>query len=312
MKLTPFMLVATLLLAGCDGETTLHSGLEERQANLVMAALLDAGIDCRKTAGEEGTWNVMVVESKFAAAVNLLEKAGLPRRPHQGIGEVFKKTGMISSPSEERIRFMDALAQDLAKTISSIDGVVDARVHVVLPENDPFARHVLPSSAAVAIRSRWDADITDIVPSVKGLVKNAIEGLTAEKIMVTIFRDAPPKAAKKRAATTENRHDIRGKTVPAYGRVAVHAAWKARPRAERVRGPLGGGSPRRRGGGCACGAACLRRRGVEGDRSAAHGGRAAVACPRRGRAGDARVQAARPSRRGRFALAEVPRIKEGR
>ena len=196
MKLTPFMLVAALLLAGCDGETTLHSGLEERQANLVMAALLDAGIDCRKTAGEEGTWNVMVVESKFAAAVNLLEKAGLPRRPHQGIGEVFKKTGMISSPSEERIRFMDALAQDLAKTISSIDGVVDARVHVVLPENDPFARHVLPSSAAVAIRSRWDADITDIVPSVKGLVKNAIEGLTAEKIMVTIFRDAPPKAAK--------------------------------------------------------------------------------------------------------------------
>ena len=126
-------------------------------------------------------------------AVNLLEKAGLPRQPHQGIGEVFKKTGMISSPSEERIRFMDALAQDLAKTISSIDGVVDARVHVVLPENDPFARHALPSSAAVAIRSRWDADLTDVIPSVKGLVKNAIEGLSAEKIMVTVFRDPPPK-----------------------------------------------------------------------------------------------------------------------
>ena len=109
-----------------------------------------------------------------------------------GVGEVFKKTGMISSPSEERIRFMDALAQDLAKTISMVDGVVDARVHVVLPENDPFARNALPSSAAVAIRSRWDADITDIVPSVKGLVKNAIEGLAYEKIMVTIFKDTPP------------------------------------------------------------------------------------------------------------------------
>ncbi|MBQ8114134.1 MAG: type III secretion inner membrane ring lipoprotein SctJ, partial [Kiritimatiellae bacterium] len=166
--------------------------LAESQANLVMAALLDAGIDCHKVPGEEGTWNVTVDESKFAAAVNLLEKAGLPRRAHQGIGEVFKKTGMISSPSEERIRFMDALAQDIAKTISCIDGVVDARVHVVLPENDPFARNALPSSAAVAIRSRWDADLADIVPSVKGLVKNAIEGLTPEKIMVTIFRDSPP------------------------------------------------------------------------------------------------------------------------
>ena len=184
---------AALLMAGCDKATTLHAGLEEQQANLVMAALLDAGITCSKEAGEEGTWNVMVSEQKFAAAVNLLERKGLPRRAHKGIGEVFKKTGMISSPSEERIRFMDALAQDLAKTISMVDGVVDARVHVVLPENDPFARNALPSSAAVAIRSRWDADITDIVPSVKGLVKNAIEGLQYEKIMVTVFKDSPPK-----------------------------------------------------------------------------------------------------------------------
>ena len=193
MKYAIPVVAAALLLAGCDKETTLHAGLAERQANLVMAALIDAGIGCHKSPGEEGTWDVTVVESRFADAVNLLEKAGLPRQPHQGIGEVFKKTGMISSPSEERIRFMDAHAQDLAKTISSIDGVVDARVHVVLPENDPFARHALPSSAAVAIRSRWDADLTDVIPSVKGLVKNAIEGLSAEKIMVTVFRDPPPK-----------------------------------------------------------------------------------------------------------------------
>ena len=192
MRILTMAFCAAILLAGCDKQTTLHSGLEERQANLVLAALLDAGIACSKVAGEEGTWNVMVSEPKFADAVNLLEQKGLPRRSHMGVGEVFRKTGMISSPSEERIRFMDALAQDLAKTISMIDGVVDARVHVVLPENDPFARNALPSSAAVAIRSRWDADITDIVPSVKGLVKNAIEGLAYEKIMVTIFRDSPP------------------------------------------------------------------------------------------------------------------------
>ena len=186
-------LSAALLLAGCGKETTLHSGLEERQANLIIAALLDAGIECHKTPGDEGTWNVDVAEAKFAQAVNILEREGLPRRPHQGIGEVFKKSGMISSPTEERIRFMDALAQDLAKTISGIEGVIDARVHIVLPENDPFARNSLPSSAAVAIRSRWDTDLTDLVPSIKGLVKNSIEGLTAEKIMVTVFRDTPPK-----------------------------------------------------------------------------------------------------------------------
>ncbi len=191
-KIIP-VLVALVLFAGCDRETTLHAGLEEGQANLVLAALLDAGIGCHKAPGEEGTWNVLVSEPKFAEAVNLLERQGLPRRARQGVAEVFKKTGMISSPSEERIRFMDALAQDLARTISMIDGVVDARVHVVLPANDPFARNVLPSSAAVAIRARWDADLADFVPSVKGLVKNAIEGLAYDKIQVTLFRDRPPK-----------------------------------------------------------------------------------------------------------------------
>ncbi len=194
MKITRIfqLCIVSVLLSGCDKETALHSGLNERQANLVMAALLDVGISCSKSPGEEGTWNVNVVESKFADAVNTLERLGLPRRDFQGVSEVFKKTGMISSPSEERIRFMDALAQDLSRTISNIDGVIDARVHVVLPENDPFARNALPSSAAVAIRSRWDTDLSDIVPSVKGLVKNAIEGLKYEKIMVTVFRDAPP------------------------------------------------------------------------------------------------------------------------
>ncbi|MBR4354516.1 MAG: type III secretion inner membrane ring lipoprotein SctJ [Kiritimatiellae bacterium] len=193
MKRTIWLAAALLLLAGCDKDATLHSGLEERQANLVMAALLDAGISCHKDPGEEGTWNVLCTEQKFAEAVNLLERLGLPQRSRQGVGEVFKKTGMISSPSEERIRFMDALAQDLARTISMIDGVVDARVHVVLPENDPFARNALPSSAAVAIRSRWDADLTDLVPSVKALVKNSIEGLAYDKIQVTVFRDSPPR-----------------------------------------------------------------------------------------------------------------------
>ena len=81
------VIALALILSGCDKETTLHSGLEELQANLVMAALIDAGISCHKSPGEEGTWNVMVSEQKFADAVNLLEKKGLPRRAHMGIGE---------------------------------------------------------------------------------------------------------------------------------------------------------------------------------------------------------------------------------
>ena len=182
-----------LLLAGCDKEATLFSGLAESQANAALAALLESGIAATKAPGDEGTWNVMIGEKDFAEAATLCERRGLPRRTFNGVGVVFKKTGMVSSPSEERIRFMDAIAQDLSQTISMIDGVVDARVHVVLPENDPFAKNTLPSSAAVALRSRWYADLTEAIPQVKSLVKNAIEGLAYEKISVTVFKDPPPR-----------------------------------------------------------------------------------------------------------------------
>ena len=182
-----------LLLAGCDKEATLFSGLAESQANAALAALLESGIAATKAPGDEGTWNVMIGEKDFAEAATLCERRGLPRRTFNGVGVVFKKTGMVSSPSEERIRFMDAIAQDLSQTISMIDGVVDARVHVVLPENDPFAKNTLPSSVAVALRSRWDADLTEAIPQVKSLVKNAIEGLAYEKISVTVFKDPPPR-----------------------------------------------------------------------------------------------------------------------
>ena len=137
--------------------------------------------------------NVMIDESKMAAAVELLEQKGLPRRPYQGIAESFKKTGMVSSPSEERIRFMAAREQDLSRTLSQIEGVTDASVHIVLPENDPFAKHMKPSSAAVVIHHRFDVDMADFLPQIKNLVKNSIEGLDYSKISVTLFRNSPPK-----------------------------------------------------------------------------------------------------------------------
>ncbi len=196
MKNKSFILLLLLLalLTGCDQQATIFSGLEERQANSVAAALLDNGISCSKSPGaEENTWDVVLKSDKdFARAVEICQARGLPQQVYKGVAEVFKKSGMVSSPSEERIRFMDALSQDLSRTISEIDGVINARVHVVLPDNDPFAKNVQPSSAAVAIRCRYDVDMTDIIPHIKNLVMNSIEGLAYDKIAVTVFRDTPP------------------------------------------------------------------------------------------------------------------------
>ena len=121
-----------LLLAGC-GQQVLYTGLPEKEANDMAAILLSNSINCEKLSGAESTWNISVDKSQFSQAVQLLNEAGYPKDTFSSLGDVFKKSGLVSSPTEERIRFMHALSDELAETLTHIHGVVTARVHIVLP-----------------------------------------------------------------------------------------------------------------------------------------------------------------------------------
>ncbi len=191
--LPALLLTAVGMMSGCTSESPLYGSLDEQRANQVVAVLLDNGIPCTKASGDDGAWSVAVSSSRFSEAVDILEQAGLPGQTFVGVGDMFSSTGMVSSPTEERIRFMYALAQDLSATLTEIDGVQSARVHVVLPENDPFRNEVKPSSASVFIKHRYDADMESQVPFIKNLVKDGIEGLQYDNISVALFRGEPPR-----------------------------------------------------------------------------------------------------------------------
>lgn len=190
-------LLLALLLAGCKVE--LFTGLGEHEANDMLAVLLRRGIPAEKAPGAEGTFILMVEESRFAEAVELLRMQGFPREPFASIGEVFKKEGLISSPLEERVRFVYALSQELSATLSEIDGVLSARVHVVLPDNALSTGKIVPSSAAVFIRHQAEASIDELVPQIKMLVTNSIEGLAYDKVSVVLFPvEIPPELDRPR------------------------------------------------------------------------------------------------------------------
>ena len=197
-------LLALCLLTAC-GKTQLYSGLSERDANEMLALLLRNGIDTEKIPGKEGV-GISVDTARVPDAVALLTAAGLPHRDYASIGDLFKREGMISSPSEERVRFIYGISQELERTISTIDGVLNARVHIVLPGNDPTNRTAKPSSAAVLIRYKPDASIDALVPKIKELVINSVEGLSYDRVSVVLVKAsgedlADLQAQQQKAAT---------------------------------------------------------------------------------------------------------------
>ena len=180
------MTFSLILVAGCN-DALLYNQLDEQQANEIIAVLVRGGISAKKNNSGDKQWNVVISSSDFANSMELLDKAGLPRTPYRSMGELFKKEGFIASPLEERARFLDALSQELARTISNIDGVVIARVHVAIPEKAHFNDNTQPSSVSVFIKHRLGVDLQPYIPQIKSLVLNGVEGVHYDRISVSMF-----------------------------------------------------------------------------------------------------------------------------
>lgn len=187
------VLVLLLMLTGC-GSVQLYTNMPEQAVNEMLALLLSHNLPAKKKPGEKGAWNLVIDRSGFAPAMEVLSVNGYPRQMNdEVVHDTFKRQGMISSPREERARFIYGMSVALAQTISHIDGVINARVHLVIPELNPLLDVQPPSSAAVFVKHNQDYDIRGLVPQIKQLVQNSIEGLSYEKISVVLSPSADPR-----------------------------------------------------------------------------------------------------------------------
>lgn len=188
------------LLCACSREVVLQSNLTDSDANEIVMVLNRQGIAVDKRPSKEGV-NLVLSNTDLSRAAAIMNAAGLPRRSRESLGEVFKKQGMISTPLEERVRYLAGLSEELGYTLQQFDNVISARVHVVLPERVAPGEPLLPSSAAVFIKYRPPIDEDAITPRVQRLVASSIPGLANEdgrsKVSVVLTPGETPLPAVK-------------------------------------------------------------------------------------------------------------------
>jgi type III secretion protein J len=195
-----FPLFMMLILAGC-GKVDLLSNLPEEEANEIVSLMQQHHIAVAKKPGVELTWTIVLQNSdEFSKAEKILKTNGYPKVQYNTIGQVFQKSGLVSSPLEEKARFMYALSESVASTLNKIPGVLTSRVHIVLPENDPYSDADTEASAAIFLTYRVGSSLDESVREIKYLVANSVQGLDYDRVSIALF----PVAAEEGAASNDD------------------------------------------------------------------------------------------------------------
>ena len=159
--------------------TTLYASLPEAEKARVIDALKNAGVD---VALDPTTGDVIVPVRDYHSSRMTLAAQGLPASIPDGYDSL-ADIPMGSSRSVEQVRLKQTQEIELARSISEIEALVTARVHLAIPEKSVFARASTPPTASVFVqmengrslsRQQVDAIVHLVSSSVPFMAKNDV------------------------------------------------------------------------------------------------------------------------------------------
>jgi flagellar M-ring protein FliF len=146
--LTGFFLYVFGMIAEAP-KAILFSGLEGREATSVITKLQALNIPYEQK-GDGGT--ILIPSDQVSKIRMQLAAEGLPS---DGVGyEIFDKTDTFGTTAfVQNVNRLRAIEGELARTIKSLDSIESARVHLVIPDRQIFARDNQPPSASVVVKT---------------------------------------------------------------------------------------------------------------------------------------------------------------
>ena len=172
--------VGVVLWAQGPTYNLLYGDLASEDAASVTQSLTGAGIPYRL---ENGTGAISVPIERLSDARLLLAGQGLPQAG--GFASMAKDPGFGVSQFMEGARYQHALESELARTISSLQQVTAARVHIATPRNSSFVRDRIAGSASVFVQLRPGRTLaSEQVTAIVNLVASSVPELDAGQVTV--------------------------------------------------------------------------------------------------------------------------------
>jgi len=180
-------IVGIVTVAGWLGKVTyqpLYTNLDPAEAADITGYLSDRGISYQL--GAAGT-SIEVPEGDLYEVRIGLASEGLP---HSGtIGySIFDETNLGMTDFLQKLNFRRALEGELARTISSLNEVQAARVHIVIPEERLFAEQQKEATASVVLKLRHIGGLSrSQINGITNLVASSVEGLRPNNITIVDY-----------------------------------------------------------------------------------------------------------------------------
>lgn len=160
----------------------LYSDLSSEDSSAIAAKLEETEIPYEISV--DGA-RVIVPGDQIGRARMLLAAEGLPNGGSMGYEIFDKQSGFGTTNFVQNINQVRALEGELARTISSLENIRSARVHIVLPQRELFSRETKSSSASVFLGVRPGAQIDkQQILSIQSLVASAVPNLKAANVSI--------------------------------------------------------------------------------------------------------------------------------
>ncbi|TCR91092.1 flagellar basal-body MS-ring/collar protein FliF [Rhizobium sp. BK376] len=174
------VVLGAALFVNKPAQETLYVGLEKADLNQISMVLAENNIDFQ--VGTDGS-SVTVPAGTTGKARLLLAERGLPNSTNAGY-ELFDNVGSLGLTSfMQEVTRVRALEGEIARTITSINGISSARVHLVMADAGNFRTPNQKPTASVMIRASAAAG-QRAAQSIRHLVASAVPGLAVDDVTI--------------------------------------------------------------------------------------------------------------------------------